>query len=66
MAKSGSEIAPNFVRILLISKLYPNRLNISPPDFTIDNKGLFQILIVSSARLEAQFHTKTKNKNGEK
>jgi hypothetical protein len=64
MAKSGSEIAPNFVRILLISKLYPNRCYSqysAPPDFTIDNKGLFQILIVSSARLEARFYAKTKN-----
>ena len=34
-------------------------LNISSPDLKIDNKGLFLILIVSSALLEVQFHKKT-------
>jgi hypothetical protein len=37
----------------------------SPPDLTIDNKGLFQVLIVNRAFLEVQIHTRKRNKKGE-
>ena len=57
---------PNFgllqVDITMIRrKLYSQYIDLAQQ---LTTKACCQILIVSSALLEAQFHTKTKNKNG--